>query len=181
VDISPESIKELKKEYLDESKVTILESDIIKYVRESKKQFDVIMLFGVVMYLTRDDAKELFLHCRNIISERGIILMQDPNYRAKNYIDEHGEVITVEFLEVLKGQLNNQFSTVMRNYNILALRGGVFLVFRGMRKIFRMMGIQSPGFISVFENCSWYLESVVETVFSKTFLGCDSFIVFKRG
>ncbi|MCK4814754.1 class I SAM-dependent methyltransferase [bacterium] len=183
VDSSSESLRMLKALSSSNKKIKISESDIIDFVSRCNEKYDIIILFGVVMYLTRPNAKKLFRGLDRLVNDRGMILLHEPNQRGDGTLDEHSQVLANDFLKDLVSSMDGISIKNRRNYNITWLRRPVVFVFGRIKRVFEKRGVKGKfliRFIERIENSAWYIVVLLEALLSKMSLGCDSLIAIEK-
>ena len=183
VDSSCKSLEVLRDSVGGNTKVEIYESDIIEFVNSCTGSYDLIILFGVIMYLTRPDVTNLFYGLNKILSKKGLILIHEPNQKAGRYLDQYGYPMTYEFLTKILSNIENGHIKKMESHNIIGFRRPVSLLVRMLRKSFERVGVKNRiivGMVNWFEDSFWYFESLIETALHKTRLGCDWLIFVEK-
>lgn len=183
VDASKESLKALRGLLGQNAKIQIYELDVIDFVNTCKERYDIVILWGLVMYLSRSDAMRLFSGLGSILNNGGMILLDEPNEKAKNISDPYAQVMTYQFLNSLISTMRDVSIAKIENYLIVGVRNPIFSLFRITRKILKKIGIKNRFIflsISKFEDFLWYLESLLEAMLAKTKLGCNYTIVAEK-
>lgn len=175
VDSSSKSVKALKRLSPNNKKIIISQSDIMDFIKSSREKFDVIVLFGTVMYLDGAKARELFLTLDNLLKSGGIALLYEPNEKAKGGLDQYGHVMDLNWLNDILNKNKKMKIKQIYFLNILGLRRILYAVFSKLNKIKRIGGILNP-----IEDFSWRLEFGIENLLSKFKLGCDDLIIIEK-
>ena len=169
VDNSLESIQELKEHTTGFDNVKIDACDIFSFIEDCTLEYDVILMFGVLMYFERDSALNLSGKLRKLLKPGGLFVLHEPNLRAKKYLDEHSYPLSSAFLSKLcetgKWRVEHQ-----RHYNI-------FLIRKIVTRLLLLFKISTGSRLYTLLR---KMEFAVETLFSKVRFGVDSMIVLRK-
>ncbi len=171
VDLSTKSLEELNRSFTGNKKIKVYESDIIDFIETCREKYEIILLFGVIMYLSRSDAIRLSSALSKVLSKDGMILIHEPNEKSKGRLDAYGCAMTHKFLNDFVSAMPGLSIAKIENYNIAVFRKLIFFLFK---KRTVSLNLNRIG------DFVWYLESLLELMLAGTKFGCDSMIVLER-
>lgn len=183
VDLSPESLKVLKSSLGGNRKIKIFESNIIDFAGTCGEKYDVVILFGVIMYLSAPDAVKLFSGISGILNGNGMVLIHEPNEKGENTLHQRRHGMTREFLKDLMRVMRGAHIRKMQNYNIKGFRNPIYFLFSTTKKVLKKIGVESRTLfllLNKFEDFVWYAESLLETMLAGTGAGCNYLIVLEK-
>lgn len=81
VDISQQFIKKACEKYKNDTKVKFLNVTAQDYV--SKEKYDLILIIGLITYLSDDEVTRLSDNCRNMLNEDGQVILSNVTSKEK--------------------------------------------------------------------------------------------------
>jgi SAM-dependent methyltransferase len=183
VDSSNESIATLKKRLHKYSHVSVQQDEVVNFVDQCSEKFDVIILFGVVMYINREKVKYLFSRLGNILSDQGLIVLHEPNENAEGMLDRYSQVFTHSMIYECHQILSGTFELKVKNYNIVVLRTFVRRLVNVNRRILTFIKFNYPtvqSLTNVIHSFFWCIEMFLEDKLADKKIGTDSWITFKK-
>lgn len=182
VDSSLDSLEVLKSSLQSVAKVKVFQSDIIEFAASCSKKYDVIVLIGVIMYLSRSQVLSLFHSLNRILINGGVILMHEPNERGRKSLDQYGVPMSSQFLKRISKTIDGGYIKTLESYNILRVRRWVSLLFSIVKKLLDKAGIDISNLptLYVIKDFAWLVETGLETMLCKTKLGCDWVVLLKK-
>ena len=182
VDSSFDSLEVLRSSLQGLRKVKVFHSDIMEFAALCSKKYDVIVLFGVIMYLSRSQVLSLFHSLNGILRNGGVILIHEPNERGRKGLDQYGVPLSSQFLQRISKTIEGGHIKNLESYNILKVRRWVSLLLRMVTKLPEKFGINISNLPTVYvvEDLAWLVETRLETVLCKTRLGCDWVILLEK-
>ena len=150
VDSSFDSLEVLRSSLQSVKKVKVFHSDIMEFLASRSEKYDVIVLFGVIMYLPRSQALRLFHSLNGILRNGGGILIHEPNERGKKGLDQYGVPLSSQFLKRISKAIDGGQIRTLESYNILQIRRWISLFFRIVEVFFEKTEINVSNLRSVY-------------------------------
>ena len=183
VDSSHKSTETLRSKLCNSPNVRVDEADLLDFVARCDEKFDVVILFGVIMYLDREDVMDLFSKMGRILTDDSLIVLHEPNEKAASMLDPHSQVFTANMIKKCQDRLEGNYRVDIRTYNITLLRKLCRKALAIGRKISKIVKndcrIRSSAAMTI-QSTVWRLEVGVESRLSNLMVGCDSWITLRK-
>jgi SAM-dependent methyltransferase len=170
VDSSQESLKSLASEYATNKNIRITNEDVYEYLVHCQQKYDVILVFGVIMYLADDLVSDFCARLAERLAPNGLLLIHEPNEQASLHLDRYSKAMDRARYAKLSEIFGDKYRISKRNYNIILLRKPLFY-------LTRFLTLKAGRTLL---DILWYFESVIESLLSLTKAGCDSMLVIRK-
>jgi cyclopropane fatty-acyl-phospholipid synthase-like methyltransferase len=138
----------------DLQKVNLIENDILSFLESyDGPRFDAVVIFGVLEYLSTEDAIKVLSKLPAVMSPRGRVLVHEPNARAERHLSKgQGKQHAIELGALLTG-------TGLR----LGARCDYHLIW--LRRLLNLSPFRFPALLKAGLTCERYFGGGVDSLY----------------